>query len=294
MEAPASVGGRAADFMSLAGIQIPRDGGRVPHILTEPTPRELVDAVEQNCIDFFMEYGRGRGCEVHTEHGVTWFATGIPHALFNGVMTAHLAADEIDARIDELIAEHRARNVPLEWTVGTSTVPADLGRHLEAKGLRRVLAVPGMAMPLGRLPEERLPEGLTIEAVDNRAGLEEALRIALATFEIPTSLVPRLADLEESMPRDHRERTQIFLGRLRGRPVASSEFFGSAGVAGIYFVGTLPGVRGRGIARAMTLAALREGKHRGFRMGALQATAMGVPVYRRLGFRDVSEFAIYF
>ncbi len=265
----------------------------MPRILTDPSPKDLVDAVEQNCIDFFMEYGRGKGGEVHTERGVTWFATGIPHALFNGVMAAHLAADEIDARIDELIVAHRERNVPLEWTVGTSTVPADLGRHLEAKGLRHVLTVPGMAVPLDRLREEPRPDGLTIEPAEDREDLEKALRIALATFEIPTPLAPRLADLEESMPRDHRDAAQILLGRVRGRPVASSELFASAGVAGVYFVGTLPGFRGHGIARAMTAAALREGAHRGYRIGTLQATPMGVPVYRRLGFRAYSEFAIY-
>lgn len=262
-------------------------------ILTDPSEKELVDAVEQNCIDFFMEYGRGSGGEVHTERGVTWFATGIPHPLFNGVMAAQLAADEIDVRIEELIAEHGARNVPLEWTVGSSTVPTDLGRHLEAKGLRHVLTVPGMAMPLHGLRNEPLPDELTIEPVDNRKDLEEALRIALTTFEIPTAFVPRLADLEESLPADHREATQILLGRFRGRPVASSELFASAGVAGVYFVGTLPSARRQGIARAMTSAALREGERRGYRIGTLQATAMGAPVYRHLGFRAVSEFAMY-
>ena len=279
--------------MSPAGIRGPPHGGPLPRILTDPSEKALVEAIEQNCIDFFMEYGRGNGGEVHEERGVAWFATGIPHPLFNGVMAAQLAAGDVDARVDELVAEYRARGIPLEWTVGTSTLPADLGRHLEAKGLRHVVRVPGMATPIDRIPEEPSPEGLTIEPVEDRQGVEDALRIALATFEIPRAFAPRLADLETSMPPDHREAAQVFLGRLRGRPVASSELYASAGVAGVYFVGTLPGARGRGIARAMTAAALREGERRGYRIGALQATAMGIPVYRRLGFRTYSEFAIY-
>lgn len=240
-----------------------------------------------------MDYGRAPGCEAHEDRGVTWFATGIPHPLFNGVMTAQLAPRDADRRIDELIAEFRARGLPLEWTVGTSTVPRELGARLEARGLRHMLRVPGMAMPLEGIPEEPLPGGLTVAPAEDRSGIEAALRVALATFEIPVEFAPRLADLEMSMPRSHRETLRFFLGRLRGRPVASSVLFLSGGVAGVYFVGTLAGARGRGIARAMTSAALREGRDRGYRIGALQATRMGVPVYRRLGFRAYSEFAIY-
>lgn len=240
-----------------------------------------------------MEYGRVRGGEVHERGGVTWFATGIPHPLFNGVMATRLAPDAVDPAIDRVIAEFRRRKLPLEWTVGTSTRPREIGPRLEAKGLRHVLRVPGMAMSLDELPEEPAPPGVTVGRVVSRRDLESALRIALTTFEIPVELTDRLADLEGGMPASHRANTQFFVGRFRGRPVASSVLFSSAGVAGVYFVGTLAGVRGRGIARAMTAAALREGRDRGYLVGVLQATAMGIPVYRRLGFRTYSEFAIY-
>lgn len=255
--------------------------------------KALVNAIEQNCIDFFMEYGRAHGGEAHEEGRVTWFVTGLPHPLFNGVMAARLAPEDVDRTIDRLVAEFRTRGLPLEWSVGTSTVPRELGAHLEAKGLRHLLRVPGMALPLDDLPEEAPPTGLTMVPAEDREDLATALRIALTTFEIPVELVPALVEMESTMPASHREKMQVFLGRLRGRPVASSVLFASAGVAGVYFVGTLSGVRGRGIARAMTSAALREGRTRGYRAGVLQATAMGVPVYRRLGFRTYSEFDIY-
>jgi len=240
-----------------------------------------------------MEYGRGPGCQVHEDRGVTWFATGLPDPLFNGVMTAHLAPEDVDGRIDDLLAEFRSRGLPLEWTVGSSTVPQDLGRHLQAKGLTHLLVVPGMALDLANLPEEAAPKGLTIERAESRADLEACIRIAVRTFRIEDALVPRLVDIELGMPPDHRESTAAFLGRLDGKTVASSMLFASAGVAGAYFVGTLPAARGRGLARAMTATVLREGRDRGYRIGALQGTEMGVPVYRRLGFREYSRFEIY-
>ncbi len=274
-------------------IPTPRHGGTLARILTDFSPQALVDAIEQNCIDFFMELGRGPGCEVHEERGVTWFATNIPDPLLNGVMTASLAPEDVGRRVDELLAEFGKRRLPLEWTVGSSTVPQDLGRHLQAKGFAHVLVVPGMAMDLATLPDEPVPPDLTIDRVESRRQLETFLRIFTSTFQIDEVVVPRFLEVRMGLPPDHGEKSVAFLGRLKGRAVASAELFVSGGVAGLYSVGTLPAARGRGIGRAMTIAALREGRERGYRVGALQGTTMGVPVYRRLGFREYGQFEIY-
>lgn len=279
--------------MTRAGFPLPRNGGSLARILTDAAESALVDAIEQNCIDFFMEYGRGPGCEVHEDPGITWFATGLRDPLFNGVMTAHLAPTELDARIDAMIAEFRRRDLPLEWTVGTSTRPRDLGARLEAKGLRNRLVVPGMAMDLQKLPDEPLPRGLTVHRATTPADLETCTRVFAANFQIAEGLVPRLVEIEQGLPPDHRENTVAYIGRLEGKPVASSGLFTSAGVAGLYFVTVLESARGRGIGRAMTIQALREADERGYRFGVLQATSMGLPVYERLGFRAYSKFEIY-
>ena len=75
--------------------------------------------------------------------------------------------------------------------------------------------------------------------------------------------------------------------------VAAAALFVGAGVAGIYNVCTVPEARGRGIAGAVTAAALDEGAARGCRLAVLGSSEMGYPVYRRLGFRDVSRLRSY-
>jgi predicted acetyltransferase len=80
---------------------------------------------------------------------------------------------------------------------------------------------------------------------------------------------------------------------MDGRPVATSMYFLGAGVVGIYFVATLPEARRKGAGYAVTQRALRDGRALGYRAGILQASKMGEPVYRRMGFRETHKTMNY-
>ncbi len=268
-------------------------GGTLTGVLTDRTREALIEAIDRNCIDFFQHYGYGPECEIFDDGGLAWFATGIPHPLFNGVMATDLPDAEVDAAIDGMVTEFRRRRIPLEWTTMAGTRPRDLGRRLVAKGFEHTLDVPGMAMDLQSLPDEESLEGLSIERARSWADLETCLRIALATFEINEAFVPRLLEIEKGMPDDQKARTRHYLARLDGRAVATSELYLAAGVAGLYFVGTLAEARRRGLARAVTHAAMRDARDMGYRIGTLQATPMGASVYRRLGFQEHLTMGIY-
>jgi predicted GNAT family acetyltransferase len=62
------------------------------------------------------------------------------------------------------------------------------------------------------------------------------------------------------------------------------------GVAGVYWVGTTPDARGRGLAELCTRAAGNAGFDLGGRIASLQASPMGEPVYRRMGYVEVTRY----
>jgi ribosomal protein S18 acetylase RimI-like enzyme len=64
------------------------------------------------------------------------------------------------------------------------------------------------------------------------------------------------------------------------------------GVAGVYWVGTVPAARGRGLAELCTRAAGNAGFDRGARIAALQASVMGEPLYRRMGYVEVTRYPL--
>jgi len=263
-------------------------------LLTDLSEAAVIAANEESCVQFWLHYGRGPGCEVHEEPDLAWFTTGIPFALLNGVMRARLAPEDVDGRIEDMVAEFRRRGVPLEWNVGTSTMPRDLGRHLERHGFEHAFSLPGMAIDLKTLPgDEGPPPGFTIAPVTSRRDLETYVRVGASAFDVPEAYLPRLVEIEAGMGPDVADLTTCYLGRLDGRPVATSMLFLAAGVAGIYFVGTAPEARGRGIGEAMTRWALREARELGYRVGILQASTKGDPIYRRIGFREYFRIEIY-
>lgn len=88
-------------------------------------------------------------------------------------------------------------------------------------------------------------------------------------------------------------RQEPIAGRLHGKPVATNILFCGAGVASVFGVGTLAEARGQGIGAAITLRPYVNARERGYHVGVLFATEAGVPVYRRLSFREGGTISRY-
>lgn len=74
-----------------------------------------------------------------------------------------------------------------------------------------------------------------------------------------------------------------------GPPGAVAMVLHTGEMAGLYWVATRSEARGQGLAAACTVAATELALARGARAVALQASPMGDPIYRRLGWRETSR-----
>jgi GNAT superfamily N-acetyltransferase len=148
-------------------------------------------------------------------------------------------------------------------------------------------AQPGMALqPLPPSPPR--PPGLTIEAASS-ATLDRWYRANAAGFDMSDSGLELVHDLNPPgivVDPDIR----LLGGYLDEEPVACSKAIRSGNVVGIYAVGTSERARRLGIGTAMTWAAIEVGRQWGCEVGVLQASEMGQPVYRAMGFRVVTSY----
>ena len=238
--------------------------------------------------------------EIHADPDATWGIAGYPDPFRSTVVSARFTAADADRRIREISTAFAARGTGFLWWVAPFHTPADLGARLLAAGLRFEGTAPAMAMDLAARPcDKALPAGLEIVPVRDASTLREFVGILAAEMGVPEGranpAAAHHAALLDAIPPTLASETvpRRYLGLLDGRPVATSCISIGGGSAGLYAVATLSDVRGRGIGRALTLAALEAGRTLGCRVGVLQASSDGLPVYRRIGFRTMFDYAVY-
>jgi GNAT superfamily N-acetyltransferase len=238
--------------------------------------------------------------EVHLEPDAAWARGTIPDPVKNVVASGRFEATTADRRIAEISAAYAERGLPFLWWRAPFHGPPDLGRRLERAGIWELGSSPGMAMDLADLgAPEPPPPGLEIRPVVDVEGLRHYLAV-IDALPMPEAAPPAIraqtiaAVLAHTGPRLALEPVPLrYVGWLDGQAVATSRLSLAGGAAGIYAVDTLPEVRGRGIGRAMTLAALHAGRGAGYRIATLQSSDIGYRIYRRIGFRDVFRYALH-
>lgn len=127
-----------------------------------------------------------------------------------------------------------------------------------------------------------------VEVRDERGAEEfaEVHRVVFAADGRPPAGIEHFAAPEVLLGPD----VSAFVLRAGERPVAAAMTVRTPPVAGIYWVATRPEERRRGFGERVTRAAVEAGLAAGARRILLQATPLGEPVYRRLGFVPVTRY----
>lgn len=265
-----------------------------PALLNTLEDPRLLAALEQNTTEAYADCARNMSGEVEVSPAMTRYTCAAPISLFNGVGLAHIAPERLDAQIEAAIQPFTDRSLPMQWWIGPSSRPTNLGARLAAHGLADAGDLPGMALELSAQRQTSAPpSSLTITPATTRETLEKWAHVAVSGFGMPQQISPMLFEMSVRQSIRPNPQWVYFLGRLDGRPVATSALFLSAGVAGVYCVTTLPEARRRGIGAEMTRAALQHASAQGYGISILQPSQMGFSVYETLGFRTVLTFHIF-
>ncbi len=89
------------------------------------------------------------------------------------------------------------------------------------------------------------------------------------------------------------EELHVYLARVDGKPAATVCSRDAAGDCAIWMVATAEWARGRGLSTALMRKAIFDGARRGCRTSTLQATKLGAPVYRRIGYEDLGALGMW-
>ncbi len=246
-----------------------------------------VIAVEQNVVEWTRLKGRIAGVELHDDGDVVWTFSTLP-GRGGAVAGARFTEETADGRIAEILAYYRRHLEPTLWWTGPVSTPTDLDDRLRAVGLQHQSHMPGMAADLQAIRTEfRRPAGLSIAPVEDFSIFRKREHpfFGPANTERRRNLVEGVSWMVRQEPR----RAWHFVASLDGVPVGCATVFLGGGVAGLYHVGTVQKARGKGIGKAVTLAALEHARDLGVRNAILHSSKDGEVIYRQIGFEEVCK-----
>ncbi len=228
------------------------------------------------------------GIGVEIEPGFVRLLTGELHPFGNFSCVCHPVNTETTARAIEPLHQISAPSAVFL----TGAVPDAVEAQLSQAGFVRHGGMPCMGVEIDSIPETQLPPGFTFERVSDESKREEWANVFARGYELP----PRVgAAFAGGIDGDDRPDAplQYFWIRNGDTPVCTSLIYMHEGLAGIYGVATLREARGKGLGAFVTAQPLRIARELGYRVGVLQASEDGHPVYRRIGFQDFGEVPLY-
>jgi len=214
--------------------------------------------------------------------------TGEPHPFGN----FGLVSDSKDAASAKVVAEALSK-VDAPCLVGFHEEPSpEVAEHLKSCGFGDPEPMPVMAVEIGKLPATSLPAGYEFR-IAGREDAEPWTQAIVDAFGLPRSIAEMLSP-HRTPPNNEGEQAHFF-GVFHGdRAVATSGLYLNGTVAGIYSVGTIPEARGKGIGAHITAESFRFARKMGYRVGVLQSSTAGYPVYKRIGFQDLGAVPLFF
>jgi hypothetical protein len=264
--------------------------------MSAPSSRALDDATlvalsDLNHLEANRELSRRAGGVALDEDGLLFWVGAHPlPVLANAVARTdpRVAAADVIERGRRFFARHR-RGFSV---ILCGTADADLAPACEAAGLFRMGDSPGMVLE-NRLPDATPPQGVTIRTVETEADRAEFARVngeAYATYGMANDVTPKVLGRLDVMRAPH---ITSVLACIDGTAMAAAMVMLTHGIGGIYWVGTTPSARGKGLAALCTRIVGNIAFDAGARVVVLQASVMGESIYRAMGYREVTRYPYY-
>ena len=255
------------------------------------TPTELLELADLNLAEATRDLARRAGGTLHEEDGLLlWAGAHSLPVLCNGALCLDTHASDPRQLLERADAFFSARQRGYTFQI-RAHLDTELAACATAAGFKDWGTSPGMVLD-HPLPLTGGVRGFRIERVASDADARDFAEVmgqAYATYGMPADCAPAILGRREVQCAPH---ITTFLAReaRTGAAAAGAMCISTHGVAGIYWVGTTPEQRGKGLGEACTRAAVDAGFARGARIANLQASVMGEPIYRRMGFVEVTRY----
>ena len=232
--------------------------------------------------------------EIRELRGVSIASAGVAFQMFNAAFLSAPVASEVDlARRIALPSVHfDARGLEWAYWVCDDWLEARARRRsrqiFQRHGLRHTVDLPGMVTERILPPVKPLPH-LELRRVGDLGTRDAFCAIGSVCFHVPLPWFREVFDNDSVW-----DRFIGWVGYLEGEPVSTAATVIGGGAIGVYNVATMPEHQKRGYGETVMRHAIAEAQRRhGIAHTILQSTPAGHRLYQRMGFRTVTNIAVY-
>lgn len=252
-------------------------------------------SVADNLRESFRVLAGGRETgEVRELRGVSIASAGVTFQMFNAAfLSSRVASDaELDQRILLAALHFQARNQEWAyWICEDWMAPGTRARSrriLAKHGLRHSVDLPGMAAERLLPPRRPLPR-LDVRRVCDTTTQEAFCVVGSICFNVPLSWFREVFENNSVW-----DRFAGYVAYVGAEPVSTAAVVIEGDAAGIYNLATIPGHQRRGYGEALMRHALDVAhQEHGLERTVLQSTQAGYPLYEHMGYRTVTNVAVY-
>ena len=232
--------------------------------------------------------------EVRELRGVSIAAAGVTFQMFNAAfLSAPVASEaELSQRIALASVHFDARG--LEWAYWVcedwlqSKTRRRSRRIFENEGLHHAVDLPGMVAERLSPPVHRLP-ALNVRRVGDPNTRAAFCSIGSLCFHVPISWFCEVFESNSVW-----DRFRAYVGYVKEEPVSTAAIVIGGEAIGVYNVATVPGHQQRGYGEAVMRHALDDSRREfGIERTVLQSTPAGYRLYQRMGYKTVTNVAVY-
>lgn len=214
------------------------------------------------------------------------------------VCLSNLPADDLNVALVEREPEDALEALSrAEWWFSargrTLGIEIERARHPSVESAIRIMHLKmvvyrsAMAASTAEVADPVVPDGVEISRIEDAEAMRALVDINVEAFEMERGVTERfLGPTMLGVPE-----IRTYVATLDGEPVAVAGTDLFDGAVGVFGVATLERARRRGIGTAITAFAILDAP--GADLAWLHPTPMGQSVYERMGFRSVSDWAVW-
>jgi GNAT superfamily N-acetyltransferase len=232
--------------------------------------------------------------EIRELPGVSIASAGVVFQMFNAAFLSAPVASEADLARRIMLPSVHFDTRGLEWAywVCEDWLEARARRRsrqiFDRHGLRHSVDLPGMVAERILPPVKPLPN-LEIRRVGDRATRDAFCAIGSVCFNVPLPWFREVFDNDSVWGRFFG-----WVGYMDGEPVSTAATVIGGGAVGVYNVATMPEHQRHGYGETAMRHAVAEAQRQyGINQTILQSTPAGHRLYQRMGFRTVTNVAVY-